>query len=50
MINPKIRDASSAQRKETDNIRKITVTIETVLEELEQSGRKLSKSSKGHTY
>jgi hypothetical protein len=48
MINPKIRDASSAQRKEADNIRKIAVTIETVLEELAQSGRKLSKSSKGH--
>jgi hypothetical protein len=50
MTNRKIRGAPSAQCKESDkmNTPKAIVTIETFLEELEQSGRKLSKSSKGH--
>ncbi|MDA9420635.1 hypothetical protein [Bradyrhizobium sp. CCBAU 53380] len=43
-------DAPPAQREESDNVTtpEVTVTIQTFLDELEQSGRKLKKSSKGH--
>ena len=50
MTKREIRGGPSAQREESDNINtpEVTVTIKTFLEELEQSGRKLKKSSKGH--
>ena len=50
MSNRKNRSAPSGQRKESDkkNTPKPTLTIKTFLEELEQSGRKLKKSNKGH--
>lgn len=50
MTNRKTRGAPSSPGKESDkgSTRKATATIENLLEELEQSGRKLRKSSKGH--
>jgi hypothetical protein len=50
MTRREIGDASSAQREENDNANtpEITVTIQIFLDELEQSGRKLKKSSNGH--
>jgi hypothetical protein len=50
MTKREIGDAPPAQREESDNVLtpEVTVTIQTFLDELEQSGRKLKKSSKGH--
>lgn len=49
MIKREIGDAPPAQREKSDNVpTPETVTIQTFLDELEQSGRKLKKSSKGH--
>jgi len=50
MTKREIGDAPPAQREESDNVTtpEVTVTIQTFLDELEQSGRNLKKSSKGH--
>jgi hypothetical protein len=50
MTKRKSGDVPLAQREESDNVPtpEVAVTIQTFLDELEQSGRKLKKSSKGH--
>jgi hypothetical protein len=50
MTKREIGDAPPAKREESDNVTipEVIVTIQTFLDELEQSGRKLKKSSKGH--
>src|SRR5436190_531450 len=50
MANHKSRRAPSAQSKDSDkmNASKAAVSIETLMEELDQSGRKFKKSTTGH--